>query len=53
MPMKLERKVIRTGAGGLCITLPKGWAAYYNLKAGDKVSIVVNGNLIITPMVHR
>ncbi len=53
MPLKLERKVIQTGVGGLCITLPKGWAAYYNLKTGDKVNIVANGNLIITPMVER
>lgn len=50
--MKLERKVIRTGAGGLCITLPKGWAAFHGLRAGDRVVVVVNGSLTITPKVE-
>lgn len=51
MPMKLERKVIRTGAGGLCVTLPKGWPAFNGLRAGDRVVVVLNDSFQITPKV--
>ena len=37
------------GAGGLVITIPTAWIRYYGLKAGDKLEVVTNGKLIISP----
>ncbi len=38
------------GKGALVVTIPKGWAKYLRLKAGDKVEIEANGELIIRPV---
>ena len=47
MSILVERKLFRIGEGGFAITLPKAWINYNRLKAGDKVEIVVNRDLII------
>jgi bifunctional DNA-binding transcriptional regulator/antitoxin component of YhaV-PrlF toxin-antitoxin module len=33
------------GKGGLVVTVPKGWAEYYGLKAGDEVQMVADNDL--------
>ena len=50
MPL-LERRRIYAAGGSLAITLPKGWLAYFGIKAGDEVEIVANGKLVIRPAV--
>jgi len=47
MPSLTLRKLIRFGDGGLVITLPRSWARYYQLKAGDKVEVIADSELII------
>lgn len=49
MASLLERSLIRMGAGGLVVVIPKAWARYYRLKAGDKVVVICNGELRIRP----
>ena len=46
MPISVERSLFKTGKS-LAVTLPKAWTRYFQLKAGDKVGIVVNHDLII------
>jgi bifunctional DNA-binding transcriptional regulator/antitoxin component of YhaV-PrlF toxin-antitoxin module len=47
MPLLVERKLFKIGEGGFAITLPKGWINYHRLKPGDRVEVVVDGDLII------
>ena len=47
MPTLTLRKVIRFGDDGLVVTVPKSWARYYGLKAGDQLEVIANGELII------
>lgn len=49
MPTLAVRKLIRFGESGLVLTVPVGWARFYDLKAGDKVEIEANGELVIRP----
>ncbi len=49
MPSVTTRSLIRMGDGGLVITIPKSWAAFYQLKAGDKVLVIANGELRVRP----
>ena len=42
-----ERTVSRVGGNSLMVTLPKGWLRYMGIKAGDKVEIITNGEIII------
>ena len=49
MPVKSTRKLIRMGKNGLVVTVPRAWANYYNLKAGDRVSVIANDELTISP----
>lgn len=41
---------MRMGEGSLVVTIPKGWARFYQLKAGDKVEVVANGEILIRPI---
>jgi bifunctional DNA-binding transcriptional regulator/antitoxin component of YhaV-PrlF toxin-antitoxin module len=50
MPSITERSLIRFGQKGLAITLPKAWVDYYQLKPGDKVTVVANRRLVIKPL---
>jgi len=55
MPVEDERKVQRHGDESACITLPKGWIKYYNIKPkekdtdGDSVIILANSIIIVVP----
>ena len=49
MPNLTIRSLQRAGDGGLAVTIPKAWAAYYGLQPGDKVEVVANGVLRIRP----
>jgi bifunctional DNA-binding transcriptional regulator/antitoxin component of YhaV-PrlF toxin-antitoxin module len=47
MPIRVDRKLFRTGEGGIAVTLPKAWVNYFRLKPGDTVEIVGNGELVL------
>lgn len=47
MPVSYERKLFKVGEGGVAVTLPKAWINYYDLKPGDKVEIIIEGDLVI------
>ena len=47
MPLLVERKLFKIGEGGFALTLPKAWINYHRLKPGDKVEVVIDGDLII------
>lgn len=47
MPTLTLRKLIRFGDDGLVITVPKSWARYYQLKPGDQLEVIADGELII------
>lgn len=49
MPSLTERSIIKFGNGGMCITIPITWARFYDLKPGDKLTLIVNGILKIKP----
>ena len=48
MPILEKRRVYAAGRS-LAITLPKGWLAYFGIKAGDFVQIVADDELVIRP----
>ncbi len=45
-----QRTVTKVGSGSLMVCLPLGWARFHNLKAGDKVQVVTNGEIRIRPL---
>ncbi|AQY72686.1 AbrB family transcriptional regulator [Dehalococcoides mccartyi] len=47
MPLLVERKLFKIGEGGFAVTLPKAWINYHRLQPGDKVELVIDGDLII------
>ena len=47
MPQIYERSIIKFGDGGCVISLPLAWLRYYGLGPGDKVDMIVNGEIII------
>ena len=47
MPILVERSLFKTGEDSLAVTLPKAWTRYLHLKAGDRVLIVANDELVI------
>jgi len=47
MQIEVERSLFKTGEDSLAITLPKAWTRSLQLKAGDRVLIVINDNLVI------
>ena len=53
MPTLSKRSLIKMGSGDLIITLQKGWVRYYRLKAGDRLEVIANGELIIRPNRNR
>ena len=50
MPHKETRKIIKIGTGSLGLTLPKPWCRYFGLDATDRVEMVSNGKIVITPL---
>jgi AbrB family looped-hinge helix DNA binding protein len=53
MPIIEERKIYRSSKSSLAITLPREWLKYLKLKAGDKVEVEANDELIIRPKKRR
>ena len=49
MPTLTIRKLVRFGDDGLVITVPKNWVRYYGLKAGDKLEVVADSELVVHP----
>ena len=49
MPTLMLRKLIKFGDGGLVVTVPKAWARYHRLKAGDRLEVIADGELLIRP----
>lgn len=50
MPTLTKRRLIKFGDNGLVLTIPKAWVDYYQLKPGDKVEVIANGELTIRPL---
>ena len=50
MPTVTMRTLIKFGEKGLVLTLPKAWVDYYEVKPGDKVSVIADGELIVRLM---
>ena len=48
MPSLEYQKVYPVGRS-LVLTLPRGWLAFFNIKAGDQVKIVADQDLVISP----
>jgi len=46
MPILVERSLIKLGTA-LVVSLPKAWTRYFQLRAGDRVEIVGNDDLVI------
>lgn len=53
MPTMTERSLMRMGSDGLVMTIPKSWARYYKLQAGDRLTVITNGELIVKPKPRR
>ena len=51
MPTLTFRKLIKFGENGVVVTIPKGWQRYYGLKAGDRLEVIANEELIIRPVI--
>lgn len=49
MPTLTVRKLIKFGKDGVVMTMPKEWVRYYSLRAGDKLEVIADGELIIRP----
>jgi len=49
MPTVTKRTLIKFGENGLVLTIPKAWIDYYELKAGDILMVIANGELRISP----
>ena len=49
MPTVFERTLIPMGEGGCVVTLPVAWLRFYGLKAGDKVTLIANDEIVIKP----
>jgi len=50
MPLELKRKILEHGEHSGCVTIPKGWLEFHNLKKGeDAVKVFVNSMIIIVP----
>ena len=54
MPHITTRSLIKFGSGsGLVVTIPRAWADYYGLKAGNKVEVITNGELRLRPVSRK
>jgi len=48
MPSRSNRKLIALGAN-LCLTLPKQWTDFWEMKKGETITILCNGILVAIP----
>jgi len=53
MPTMTERSLMRMGHEGLVMTIPKSWARYHKLQAGDRLIVITDGKLIVKPKPRR
>jgi bifunctional DNA-binding transcriptional regulator/antitoxin component of YhaV-PrlF toxin-antitoxin module len=49
MATKQTRKIIKIGTSSFGVIIPIGWLRFYELKHGDMVEVISNGNLTISP----
>ena len=47
---QLETRRIYVAGRSLAITLPPGWLRYLGLRAGDRVEVVVDEDIVIRPI---
>jgi len=50
MPQKEIRKIIKSGNTSLAVILPRAWLRYYELNAKDRVLVISNGSVTISPI---
>ena len=50
MPHKECRKIIRIGNSSFGVIIPRAWLRFYNLKYGDSVEVISNGDIQIKPI---
>ena len=50
MPSLFERSLIRIGKKAHAIVLPTAWVRYHELQAGDKLEVIANDELTISPI---
>ena len=53
MPTLAKRKLIKFGESGLVLTVPKAWARFYDLKPGDRVEVIADGELVVRPRISN
>jgi|GEM_PF-2941804 len=49
MPTTFERSLIAHDRRGVVVTIPAGWMSIHYLKAGDRVQLEVDHDLVIRP----
>ena len=49
MPNLFKRRLIKSGNTSVVMVVPKSWIRYYGLRAGDKLEVIADGELIIRP----
>lgn len=49
MPQLSENRLFKSG-NSIVVVVPKGWLKWHKLHPGDKVKIVSNGKLTISPL---
>ena len=50
---KRTRVLVAAGKSSLAVVIPKPWLEYYNLKRGDKVQMITNGEVTIKPFLEE
>ena len=49
MSLLFEKRVFSIGDGGVGVYLPAAWCRFHGLKAKDKVTLIVDDEIIILP----
>ena len=49
MSLEIEGKVIPTG-NSLAVILPRDWIKHHNLKAKDPLKLIIDEDLVISPL---
>jgi len=48
-----ETRTITTTGGAACVTLPRWWMNYYDVKPGNKVDLTIKDNKIIIEVIKE
>lgn len=51
LPHEERRKIIAVGTTSYAVILPKSWCRFYGLTSKDKVLVISDGNVQISPQV--